>query len=260
MVEDLVKWLQAEADTDDNPMPAVKANRGRLQSVDDLLRVPGGHWTLERLYDVKDASIDEDAAASESRTSGGTGDATWERVNGIQGLSRYLTVFAEDTADPAMRVNVNTASLVVMKALFDANDEDLAETLLTHRREGAEDDTTTGAAPGTSTGGSSPSAADPAKGFYKSKQDLTKVEGMDQDLAKYPRLNFFADVGSPVYSIRVVAKVVRKTDEDTDTGTDEDGARREIDAIYDYREVVQRTAGGFLTLFTERRSDPIYDQ
>lgn len=259
MVDDLVKWLQAEADTEDNPMPAVKPNRGRLQSVDDLVRVPGGHWTPERLYDVKDPNVDEEEAAPEPASGPGE-DPTWGRVNGIPGLARYLTVFAEDSADPAMRVNVNTAPLVVMKALFDANDEDIAEELITHRREGAEDASTTGSTPGTSTGGTGGTSNDPAKGFFKSKQDLTKVDAFGQDVAKYPRLNFFADVSSPVYSIRVIAKVVRKTGDDVDTGTTEDGAPRQVDAIYDYRAVVQRTAAGFLTLYTERRSDPIYDR
>lgn len=255
MVDDLVKWLRAEGDTEDNPMPAVKANRGRLQSIDDLLRVPGGRWTPERLYDVKDPNADEETDEGSAAPSTGTDptdSSSWERANGISGLARYLTVFAEDAADPPMRININTASALVMKCLFDANDEDLAEAIVEKRREGADED------PSEATAGSDASKAN--QGFYKTKQDVTKreIDGMGDDITKYERFNFFADVASSVYSLRVIAKVERQASGD-DGEVDED-APKEIDAICDYREVVQRTNAGFLTIFTERRSDPIFDQ
>jgi type II secretory pathway component PulK len=262
MVDDLVRWLQAEADTEENPMPAVKPNRGRLQSADDLLRVPGGRWTPERLYDVKDPELDEEEeeeirqereSSGEVTSTDGTDAGSWERQNGVGGLFRYLTVYAEDVADPPMRINVNTASIVVMKALFDPNDEDLAQKLIEHRREGADD---TSELSGTSGSDSS------NQGFFKTKQDLTKVEGMDQDLSKYPRLNFFADVASPVYSIRVIARAVSANstgDAETETTDDGEPAPKELQSVYDFRMVVQRTNAGFVTLYSERRNDPRFD-
>ena len=269
MVDDVVKWLQAEADTDENPMPAVKPNRGRLQSVDDLLRVPGGRWTAERLYDVKDPEIsddekdqgtvttDSDTSSSSSTSSDGSDAGSWERQNGVPGLFRYLTVFAEEVADPPMRINVNTAPLVVLKALLDPNDEELAQKIIDHRREGADDTSDTS---GTSGGTSSGTDAG-AKGFFKTKADLTKVEGMDQDLAKYPRLNFFADVASPVYSLRVIARAVSQGAGGGETQTSDDGeaAPKTLQSAYDFRMVVQRTNAGFLTLYSERRNDPRFD-
>ena len=116
-----------EADTDDNPKPAVKDKRGRLQSIDDLLRIPGGRWTPERLYDVKDPDVTEDETASgtqqQSTADGVDGDPNWERQNGVPGLARYLTVFAEDTPKPSVKINVNTATVTMLKALFESNDK-----------------------------------------------------------------------------------------------------------------------------------------
>jgi type II secretory pathway component PulK len=274
MVDDLVKWLQAEADTDENPMPAVKPNRGRLQSVDDLLRVPGGRWTPERLFDVKDPELadEEDGSSSSSSSSSSsqtssstsTGDSadagSWERQNGVPGLFRYLTVFAEEVADPPMRINLNTAPLVVIKALLDSNDEDLAQKIVEYRRQGADDTSETGGTTSTTTG-----SGDNAQGFFKTKQDLTKVDGMDQDLAKFPRLNFFADVSSPVYSLRVIARAVGSGGGSSGGGTsttsttDDENKQKDVQAVYDFRMVVQRTNAGFLTLYTERRNDPRFD-
>jgi hypothetical protein len=248
-----LKWLQAESDTSENPMPAVKANRGRLQSIDDLLRVPGGHWTEERLYGGRDPDADETEEAQAADASSSGTDSGWEPPAAIPGLDRYLTVFAEaNLPDPQMRINLNTAPLVVVKALFDANDEDLADKLVEYRRQGANDEASTGGTSGTSgstTGGAAPTET--AQGFFKAKGDITKVEGMDQDLAKYPRLNFFADVASPIFSIRVYAELPSKSagaDEPTDGST----APKDDGPFVNYRQVVQRTNSGFVTLFTER--------
>lgn len=278
MVDDLVKWLQAEADTQDNPMPAVKANRGRLQSVDDLLRVPGGHWTASRLFDVKDPNAVDDSdptastmtatsspSSSSSSSTTSTDDATWERPNGVPGLWRYLTVFAETTiADPPMRINVNTASVLMLRALFDQNDEDLAEKIVEYRRQGASDSASSSTSPTSSTSGTSGTsgAADATQNYFKTKADLSKVDGMEKDLTKYPRLNYFADVTSSVYSLRVIAQVGKGGGAASSTSggaaaDDANSAPKEIDAVYQYRQVVQRTGAGFLTLFTETRSDPI---
>jgi type II secretory pathway component PulK len=281
MVDDLVRWLQAESDTDDNPMPAVKPNRGRLQSIDDLLRVPGGHWTPERLYDVKDPDVTDDDVGS-SRTvqqtnnaTTGTDESAWERSNGIAGLARFLTVYAETTtADPPMRINVNTASVTVLRALFDAVDDDLAQKIADFRRQGVDDATgtgtgTSGTTSGTqgttgTTGGSGTNSTDPTQNYFKAKADLAsgKIEGMEKDLAKYPRLNYFADTTSVVYSLRVIAKVVRggSGGSSTDAASTDDSAEpKQVDAVCDYRMVVQRTTAGFITILCERRTDPLFD-
>lgn len=260
MVDDLVKHLQAEADTETNPMPAVKANRGRLQSVDDLLRVPGGRWTAERLFDVRDPDVSEDGSTSSSTdesSSGGGSDSNWEPPHGTPGLFHYLTVYAEDAADPPMRINVNTAPAIVLKALFDAGDETLADKIVERRRQGADDKES---ATGTGTGTSGGSTDTQNQGFYKSKAELTKVEGMEQDLAKYPRLNFFADIASSVYSLHVVATIGKQG-----AGSDESAASSEDpnqpkspDADYQYVVVVQRTTAGFVTLYAERRHDALF--
>ena len=89
-----------------------------------------------------------------------------------------------------------------------------------------------------------------------------KIEGMDKDLAKYPRLNYFADTTSTVYSLRVIAKVVHggAGGASADSGTTDDSAEpKQVDAVCDYRQVVQRTTAGFITLLSERRTDPLFD-
>jgi type II secretory pathway component PulK len=276
MIDDLVRWLQAEADTEDNPMPAVKPNRGRLQSIDDLLRVPGGHWTPERLYDVKDPDVVDDEDGTSQRvvqttttSTTGSDDSEWMRSNGIAGLARFLTVEAETTtADPPMRININTASVTVLRALFDAADDELAQKIVDYRRQGADDSSgtsTTGASGTTSgtQGSTTPgtTSTDQPQNYFKAKTDLAagKIEGLDKDLTKYPRLNYFADTTSAVYSLHVIAKVVRGGGggSSSDAGsTDDDAAPKEVDAVLDFRQVVQRTTAGFITILSERRTDP----
>lgn len=259
MVDDLVKWLQADSDTSDNPLPHVKDNRGRLQSIDDLLRVPGGHWTEERLRSGHDPDSEDAAAAAAGSSSSSGSDSGWEPPAEIPGLDRYLTVFAEaNLPNPPLRININTASLVVLKAMFEGNDEDLAAKVIDYRRQDASDASSTSGSSGTSgsttggTSGGTPGATDTTQGFFKSKSELSKVEGIDQDIAKqYPRLNFFADVASPVYSIRVYAELASKTGGDVDT-TDPAAAPKDDGPFINYRQVVQRTNAGFVTLYTER--------
>jgi hypothetical protein len=261
MVDDLMKWLNPEADTDDNPKPAVKDKRGRLQSIDDLLRVPGGRWTPERLYDVKDpdATEDDTTAPTDDASNGVGRDPTWERQNGVPGLIHYLSVWAEDTPKPSVKINVNTASLTMLKALFDSNDEDLATKIVETRRKAADDQTGAAPATGTTTG----AAADQTLGFFKGKAEIpTKVEGMAKDLKQYKEFDFFADVASNIYSLRIIARMPKKgANADAGaTASEDEKAPKQIDAVYDFHQVVQRTTTGFITLYTERRSDPLFDQ
>jgi hypothetical protein len=257
MVDDLLKWLQAESDTSENPMPAVKPNRGRLQSIEDLLRVPGGHWTEERLYGGRDPDADESQEAASADSSSTSSDSGWEPPAAIPGLDRYLTVFAEaNLPDPPLHINVNTASLVVLKALLDANDEDLAQKIVDYRRQGANDATSgTSGTSGSTTGGSTTggtSPTDTTQGFFKSKADLGKVEGMDV-VVKDDKSRFmsFADFSSAVYSLRVYAELPSKSG-GADDSTDPSSTPKSDGPFINYREVVQRTNAGFVTLFTER--------
>ncbi len=277
MLSDLTSWMQAESDTDENPLSPTWPNHGRLQSVDDLLRVPGGHWTAERLYDVKDPDATDDnpnpattttsTSSASSTTSLGDEDTQWTRQNGVPGLARFLTVSAETStgALPAMKININTASVTVLRALLDPADDELAAKIVDYRRQGATDSTTgsttstTGTTSGTNT--QNPDGTSTTSNYFKAISDLSKVPDMEKDLSKYPRLNFFAITTSNVYSIRVLAKVVRGGSSSSGGGASSDDANapKDVDAVLDYREVVQRGTAGFVTLFVERRNDPIFD-
>ncbi len=247
MVDELMDWLGEQAEEEENPTPDVPTGRGKLLSVDDLLRVPGGKWTQQVLYDVRDPNLDPDEEAEVSDEAGD--DAQFTRPNGVPGLINYLSVHAEPGANPALRINVNTCSRVLLQALFDDANDDLAEAIVEHRREGAgseDEDATPGAGGG----------SEDEVGFFTNKGQMTRVDGMAESLDVYPRLNFFADVSSNVFSLHVICKVVTGTI-DPDGFEDEDEGPRDLVASYQYREVVQRTEQGFVTLFTERRHDPI---
>jgi type II secretory pathway component PulK len=262
MVDQLVEWYRERENTDENPVH--DEARGRLLSVDDLLRVPGGKWTIERLYDVRDPEqtergefrrtvgvVDEDLTDDEDEDEDLLEDRNWERQNGVPGLLRYVTVWNEPReARGSLRVNINTASSTLI--LLEGADEDLAKAILERRRQGGGDD-------GSGTGGTGSTAANTATAsYFKSKADLSKVEGFgDGWEAKHPRLNALAEVKSSVYSLRIVATVVNATVEDRD---DEEGGSRDVLAAYQYREVVQRTQQGFVSLFAERRQDPLLSE
>ncbi len=248
MVQDLIDWLEDQSDDDDNPMPAVLSGRGRLQSVTDLLRVPGGKWTKLILLDARDP--DTDPEDEDDYGSGDTEGEEWSRRNGVPGLWNYLTVHAESQANAPLRINVNTCSKIVLRALFDERDADLADDIIEHRREGADDENDSAA----ESGGN----GEDETGYFRNKGLLSRVESMPEALDEYPRLNFFADTRSDVFSIRIVATMVTgSVDGEFDDDDDESGPR-DIVASYQYREVVQRTDQGFVTLFVERRHDPNY--
>lgn len=256
MVDELIEWLTEKSDTEDNPAPAAKKGFGRLLTVDDLLRVPGGKWTEERLFDCRDPDESDDAEFTRTVNVEETDDtpdveedATWSRQNGCPGLSRFLSVWAERGDDPEIRINLNTAPTVVVRALLDAGEEELADALVERRRQGGD----TAAATTTESGPPS----DETGGWFKSLEDVKKVEGMGTDLAKdHPRLEKLAAFKSSVYSMRIIATVLSTTmDEEGNEG--ETTGTREIQAALQYREVVQRTSNGLLSLYAERRRDPM---
>lgn len=258
MVDELVDWLRDQADEEENPIPRVRANRGRLQCVDDLLRVPGKIWTRERLYDARDPEWDyeeedqdeldpEDVPVESAR-----GDGKWRRANGVPGLVEFITVQAATGDNPELSINVNTASVIVLKALFDHDDDLLAENLVDARREGSDD----------------PDSQEEDVGYFRSREDLDRVDGFEGgDLAsRHPRFNHFFATTSNVFSLRIIAKmVVLRADvqEEYDPGEEPPpDAPRDIVASYQYRRVVERTAQGesMITLFTQRRRDPIFER
>jgi type II secretory pathway component PulK len=252
MVDELVEWLEDLSEEDENPMPPVASGRGRLQSIADLQRVPGGKWNRSVLHDVLDPDRDPDEDYDDDDEGGS--DRDFERPNGIPGLARYLTVHAEPQANAPLRININTALEPVMRAMFDINDAELAEEIIAHRREGAgdsdEDEDTSG-------------TEGEESGFFANKGQLVSrnIEGMAESLESYPRLDFFADTRSDIFSIHIVATMVTGSFEGSDDLEDEDAeGPRDIVASYQYREVVQRTDQGFVTLFVERRHDPIHER
>ena len=61
-------------------------------------------------------------------------------MNGIPGLVNFITVHAEPQANAPLRININTARVEVLRALFDVRDGDLAEAIVENRQEGAGED------------------------------------------------------------------------------------------------------------------------
>ena len=95
---------------------------------------------------------------------------------------------------------------------------------------------------------------------------LTQLEEIEKvDANNLPRLNYFADVQSTVFSIYVIAKMISIP---ADAGELDDEERedyegpKDVVASYQYREVVQRVnnGAGLKTLFVERRNEPIYEE
>lgn len=268
MVDDLVAWLREAEDSDENPLH--DKGRGRLLSVDDLLRVPGGKWTVSILYDVRDPEqtergefsrtvgvVDEDAPTEEETDLEALAreEREWQRPNGVPGLARFLTVWNEPGAAPSsLRINLNTAPPVLVRALLEGGDEDLAATIVEHRRQGGTAATAEETSGGT--GGAGGSGDSSAGGWFKSKGDLAKVEGVGDGFEKrFPRLAYFADFKSAVFSLRIVATTTNDTG--AAGGGGEDEQVRDVESAFQYREVVQRTQQGFVSLFAERRQDPL---
>lgn len=269
MVDNLLEFLWSEADDEENPEPPT-ADEWRLLTLDDLLRIPGGKWTSELLYDVRnpeqtEAELsgreyerDERDEDEESDLESGT-DTQWFRPNGVPGLSRFLTVYTApgQTAGSTYTINVNTAPYALVKALFDEGDDHLAETVLEHRRQGA--------------GASSDEEAteeEQEQGYFEDAGSLSKVEGISEETWRedHPRLAHFADVKSELFSIYVIATVV--TYEGTSPEAEEEMDEEELDernkqvlASYQYREVLHRNGEGKLKiLWVERRNDPIFQE
>lgn len=263
MVDDLVEWVRDKEDSEENPQPPTKARQGRLQALEEVFRVPGGRWRPELCYDVRDPRQTEEGdfsrqfsapEATEEESSADEGDTgySWDNGSAVPGLFRYVTVWGEGTAGTQPKINLNTAPLSVLRALFEPDQEEHAQEILNHRRAGA--DPTEGTASASGSGSGSGSSDGSSGDWFKQKQDLTKVEGLGDDLGRYPRLDFFAETKSSAFSIRIVATMTTGRSE----GDEEDDTEpKDIVADYQYREVVQRTQAGFVSMFAERRHDPL---
>lgn len=267
MVDELEEFLWSEADDEDNPEPPT-ADKWRLLSLDDLLRIPGEYWTAAVLFDVRNPEATEAELAGrefererrdedeESDLEGGRDDQ-WFRPNGVPGLSRYLTLYAPPGQQPGTTytINLNTAPYVLVKALFDDGEDHLGEAIIDHRRQGA-------GATDEDTGAEDEEGA----GYFEDVASLAKVEGLNEDTWRedHPRLSFFADVKTEIFSVHVIATVVThegfEDEDEEDIDQDElDAAPVQILASYQYHEVVHRDAEGKLkTLLVERRNDPVF--
>jgi len=267
MVDELVEWLHTSADDDDeSPTPDVAEAFGRLQSIDDLRRIPGGFWSADRLYDVRDPEWEDEDEGQRRRardrdddddgedTEEGQEDSRFFRPNGVPGLARFLTVHAQGGETPEIRINFNTAPHTLIKALFDPEYEELAEAIIQHRRQnvGSDED-------------DEPSGEASEQGYFTGPSDIGKVEGFDDTWqSEYPLAASFFDVDSRIFSICVIAKVVQVEGQEADEEADED-AIPEVVATYQYREMVEFTGGGqnqgsLRTRLVERRRDPYFDR
>lgn len=273
MVDDLITYLHKSADDEDeSPLPNTPEKLGRLQCLDDLLRVPGGHWTMERLYDVKDPNWQDeeevrraDPGDEPEQASEGTEDERFFRQNGPPGLIRFLTVNAQGGDDPQIRINFNTAPYTVLRALFEAQDENLAQAIIDHRREGVGD-------------GNADANADSSEqtGYFQGAADLAKVDGIEDNWqTQYPVAASFFDVDSRMFSIYVIGKTVKQSEDDAPV---DDQVVQDALATYQYHEIVEYVTGGaagagagagaggqggsgsLQTRFVERRRDPFFNR
>lgn len=285
MVDQLVAWLDDKGDEEENPVP--DPIEARLRSLEDLLRIPGGGWTADRLYDVADPDWDEETPEERRRRLRDrkeevededdidwTEDANYFRQNGVPGLMRFLTVW-RNREKPAgwFQININTAPKTLVAALMDNKFEEVADEIVTARRGavGSEEEGT-----GDTT---NPESED--TGFFKQRADIqSRIESINDLDADHPRLAHFVGqlfgTKSDLFSLHVIAKVVAVEGEEGDE--DEQGFG-DVVATYQYHEVVQRTtaaagennqaapgaAGGgptvvLTTLLIERRRDPYFDR
>lgn len=252
MVDALVEYLHTTSEDDDEvPIPDTPQTIGRLRSLDDLQHVEG--WTPERLYDVKDPDADEEdeplrrSDLEDEETEEGREDASFFKPNGVPGLYRFLTVHAQGGDTPEIRINFNTAPHTVLRALFDAQTEHLAEAIIEHRRQGVdtEDD---GAQP----------AEGQESGYFTGPADLAKVEGIEDNWqTEYPGLAMVFDVNSNIFSMHAIASVVEREEEHTD---DDDVIPPIVSSFYLHEIVEWQATGGnagnggsVVTRFVERR-------
>jgi len=201
VLKDVKEWFERKDDERGLPVPAVKEGAGVMLTPDELLLVEGIDRDL--WFDRKPEEEFDDT---------------------IPGLYRYLTLWSEG------RINLNTADPVVVRALFDPQDEQLAEDFLVWRDEEAEeqpedlglDD-------------------EPVKNALTAVADLNSLDGFDPEVVARNRFGQVLGFQGDVFSIHLEAE-------------DENGLRRQE------RWVVRRNPAGVTTLLFEERNDPAVEE
>ena len=199
LLNSLKEWLGREDDRNGIPVPATGDEKRIMITPDELLMVKG--FNRELLFDLAPDEEGEEPPP---------------------GLLRYLTLWS---AGP---VNLNTAEMPMVHALFQESDRDLADRLLDWRMEVAEEQDP-----------DLPSDAEEKKNAITSAADLSKIDGFDAEVLQRNKLTGVTVTGSSqVFSVHVF-------------GESSDGMRRQE------RWVLHRNPAGFKTLLAEERNDPV---
>jgi hypothetical protein len=201
LLKNLREWFTRKDDEREIPIPATGDDDRILVTPDELLMVPG--WTREMFYDQPGEE---------------EGDPP------IPGFYRYLTIWSEGP------INLNTAELPVLYALFESQDRDLADRIVEWRETEAEEQDE-----------NLPPDADPKRNAVRSTQDLLKIEGIDTEVLQRNNISPAVITGAgDTFSILITAKA-------------ENGLTRQE------RWVIRRNPAGFTTLLAEHRNDPTFE-
>jgi len=201
LLKNLKGWFERKDSDRDFPVPATGDDKRILVTPDELLMIKG--FTREMFYDQPGEDEDDDA---------------------LPGLYRYLTLWSEGP------INVNTAELPLLYALFGSQDSDLADRIVEWRTSEAEEQDD-----------NAPIDADPKNNALSTVQDLLNIEGFDVEALQRNKLTpAIITGGSDTFSIHITAKA-------------ENGLSRQE------RWVIRRNPVGFTTLLAEQRTDPIFD-
>ncbi len=201
LLKNLKGWF-ARKDSDRNfPVPATGDDKRILVTPDELLMIKG--FTREMFYDQPGEDADDDA---------------------IPGLYRYLTLWSEGP------INVNTAELPLLYAIFASQDSDLADRIVEWRQAEAEKQND-----------KAPIDAEPKNNAVSTVQDLLEIEGFDVQAMQRNNLTQAIITGSSnTFSIHITAKASNCL------------TRQE-------RWIIRRNPRGFTTLLAEQRTDPIFN-
>lgn len=197
LLANLREWIRRRDDDRGVPRPATIVDGEVLVTPDELLMVEG--FTREMFYDLEPPEEDDEV---------------------IPGLYRYLTLWSD------RKINVNTAELPVLRALFRETDDDLAHRLLEWRDMEAEEQ---------------PQDAglddDPVMNHAESTGDLAQIDGFDQEAIQRNNLAATTIFAGNHFSITLIGE-----------GTA--GFRRQE------RYIVERNAEGSVVILAEERNDP----
>ena len=201
LLKNLKDWLKRKDSDREFPVPATGNEKRILVTPDELLMIKG--FTREMFYDQPGEDEDDEP---------------------IPGLYRYLTLWSEGP------INVNTAALPMLYALFEPQDSDLADRIVEWRESQAEEQDE-----------NAPLDADPKNNAVHGPADLLDIDGFDTQAMQRNKLTTAIVTGSSdTFSILITAKA-------------ENGLKRQE------RWVIRRNPVGFTTLLAEQRTDPVFD-